>query len=364
MKRVSAVWAIIRKDSTAWTRSRFLAVITILGLGAYIGIFWLMPQTVNETVEVGVHGSGIEAALEALAEAGGGEGQGLALATYETTDALQSAVETDDGPAAGIDFPDDFLTSVAAGKPTTVRVFVRADTTPEVEAAMSSMVRELAYEIAGDLPPVSVPSQEEIILGPDYAGNQVSLRDKMRPLLAVFALMLEMFSLAALVAEEIRSKTVTAILATPASVADFLTAKTLFGTFLAFAEVGILMVAVKGFGEQPLVTVTALLLASLLITGFALLAGSTGKDFVEILFWSMMFMIPMMIPAGAALFPGTITPWVRVLPTYGMTEAIVKASSYGAGWSETGGFLLMTLGWTVVAFGLGVFVLKRRVESL
>ena len=129
------------------------------------------------------------------------------------------------------------------------------------------------------------------------------LKDKMRPLLAIFLLMMEMMSLASLIAQEIRSKTVTAVLVTPTRTSDFLAAKTLLGTALAFTEVVLMMVAIKSFGSEPLVLLTALLLASFLVTGLALLAGSTGRDFIEILLLSVLLIVPMMIPAGAALFP-------------------------------------------------------------
>ena len=80
-------------------------------------------------------------------------------------------------------------------------------------------------------------------------------------------------------------------------------------------------------------------------TGLALLAGSTGRDFIEILLLSVLLIVPMMIPAGAALFPGTAATWIRVLPSYGMTEAIVRSVAYGAGWAETAPYFFMTLAW-------------------
>ncbi|NIA25785.1 MAG: ABC transporter permease [Gammaproteobacteria bacterium] len=342
------------------SRNRFFVFITVLGLLSYIALFWALPSTVDETIRLGVHGTGIETLLAQL-----GDQEGLALTSFETSEALQTAVEEKQNKlAAGIDFPDDFLSSVAAGRQTTVKVFVPADTPPEIRDAMRSMVRELAFLVAGNQPPVSVAAEEDVVLGPDRVGDQVSMQERMRPLLAIFALMMEMFALAALIAQEIRSRTVTAVLATPARMSDFLAAKTLLGTGLAFAEVALLMAAIRSFAGRPLVLVVALLLGAFLVTGFALLAGATGKDFIEILFWSMFLMIPMMIPAGAALFPGTAATWIQMLPSYGMTEAIVRATSYGAGWSETAPFFAMTLAWCAVAFGAGLFALKRKVEML
>ena len=359
MNRARIIWAIVRKDAAQMSRDRFFVFITILGLVAYIALFWSLPDTVDETIRLGIHGTGTEALIDQIGQ------EGLVITSFTSSDELQTAVEEKrDKLAAGIDFPDDFLGAVAAGQKTTVKVFVPADTPPEIREAMRSMVRELAFAVAGNQPPVSAPAEEEVILGPDRAGDQVSMQERMRPLLGVFALMMEMFALAALIAQEIRSRTVTAVLVTPARTSDFLAAKTVLGTGLAFAEVALLMAAIRSFGSQPLVLVVALLLGALLVTGLALLAGATGKDFIEILFWSMFLMIPMMIPAGAALFPGTAATWIQVLPSYGMTEAIVRTTAYGAGWSETAPYFAMTVAWSVVIFGAGVFVLKRKVEAL
>ncbi|HZJ48126.1 MAG TPA: ABC transporter permease, partial [Acidimicrobiia bacterium] len=263
MNRGRIIWAIVRKDAAQMSRDRFFVFITILGLAAYIALFWALPNTVDETIRLGVHGAGTETLLTAL------DGQdGLALMNFDTSAALQTAVENkQDKLVAGIDFPDDFLGAVAAGQQTTVKVFVSADTPAEIRNAMSSMVRELAYLVAGSQPPVSTPAEEEVILGPDRAGDQVSMQERMRPLLAVFALMMEMFALAALIAQEIRARTVTAVLVTPARTSDFLAAKTVLGTGLAFTEVALLMVAIRSFGSHPLVLVVALFLGALLVTG-------------------------------------------------------------------------------------------------
>ncbi|MFZ0493939.1 MAG: ABC transporter permease [Acidimicrobiia bacterium] len=355
---ITIVWAIIRKDVAQMSRDRFFAYITILGLVAYVALFWGLPSTVDETLNLGIHGVGADLLAEQL-----GAEEGLDLEVFDTSDALEQAV-TDGDLVAGVDFPNDFLPAVTTGNQATVTVYVPADTTDDIRTAISGLVRELAYLVAGSALPITPPAEDEIILGPDRAGDQVPLKDKMRPLLAVFLLMMEMMSLASLIAQEIRSKTVTAVLVTPARTTDFLAAKTILGTALAFTEVVLLMVAIGAFGSEPLVLLTALLLAAFLVTGLALLAGSTGRDFIEILLLSVALIVPMMIPAGAALFPGSAAPWIKVLPSYGMTQAIVRASAYGAGWAETAPYLLMTLAWCVGVFAVGVFALKRKVETL
>ena len=119
---------------------------------------------------------------------------------------------------------------------------------------------------------------------------------------------------------------------------------------MAFAQAVLLLLIIGSFANQPVILLCALLLGAVLVTGFGLIAGAAGKDFIETLFYGMAFMIPLMIPAIAVLFPGTAAVWVKILPSYGLVQAVVQASAYNAGWLEVWPHLGMLLGWCVVAF--------------
>ena len=126
----------------------------------------------------------------------------------------------------------------------------------------------------------------------------------MRPLVLVLVLMVETFALASLVAIEVQERTVVAVLATPARVNDFLAAKGIFGTALAFIEVTLLGLLIGAFAVNAPVIIVTLLLGAVLVTGFGLFSGAFGRDFLGTLFIAFFFMIPLMIPAMGALFPG------------------------------------------------------------
>jgi ABC-2 type transport system permease protein len=356
--RLGIIGAIIRKDLKAFSRDRFYVLITALGLVTYVAMYWFLPDTVDETLEVGVHwpeGSSPFATDE-----------GLDLITFADAAALQAAVEGkgDTTVPIGLDFPAGFVSSVQAGAPTTVRVLLTADVPDEYRRAMTSFVRELAYSFAGSALPVTQPATSEVILGEDRAGDQVSLQEKMGPMFVFFVLLIETFALATLVAAEIQARTVTAVLATPTRLSDFLAAKAIMGTTLAFVEAMLLVILIGVLGTSPLVLIIALLLGALLVTGFGLIAGSTGKDFIGIVFWSMLFMIPLAIPSFAVLFPGSAAAWVKILPSYGLVESIVGATAYGDGLGDLLGPLLLLAGWCLVAFAGGLLALRRKVAML
>ena len=366
VSRAAIVWAIVRKDLREYSRERFFVVITVLSIVIYGIAFWLMPNNVDESFTVGIRQTGMD---EVFAAAMGDQGAGIELVQFESIEALEAALgmgaaEPEEPLAIGLAFPDDFLQRVAAGQQTTVRVYVDANVPVEIQRAMNSFVREIAYALSGNPLPVADPDREVIVLGEDRVGDQVPFREKIRPLFAVLALVIETFALSSLIATEIQARTVTAVLVSPTRVSDFLAAKGILGTGMAFAQAVLLLLIIGSFANQPLILLCAVLLGAVLVTGFGLIAGSAGKDFIETLFYGMTFMIPLMIPAIAVLFPGTAAVWVKVLPSYGLVQAVVQASAYNAGWLEVWPHLGTSLGWCVIAFAAGLVILKRKVETL
>lgn len=351
--RSGIVGAIIAKDFRLFTRDRFFLWISIIGLIFYVALFWLLPDTVDETLKIGVTGFGSEANLGEISESD----QGLELVPYADESALRAAVEEGDEVIVGLALPTHISDPV-------ITVYIGSGVPESVSGAVEGMATELAYAAAGVPSPVSGSTSEVIILGEDRAGNQVSLQDRFKPLLAFFVLMIESMALATLVASEIQAKTVKAVSVTPATISDFLTAKTVFGTLLAFTQAVILMIAIRSLGAGPLILITAVLLGSVLVTGFGLLAGSIGKDYVGIIFWSMAFLIPMMIPALAFMFPGTTAGWIQAMPSYGLARVMVDVSNYGAGWAEVAPFLGLLALWALASLFAGWRVLDRKVQTL
>lgn len=355
-----AIGAIMAKDLREFSRDRFFVVISVLGLVFYVAIFWFLPDTVDETVRIGAGGDPALATVLTGAEGS----DGLVAEAFSDEDDLVAAVEAGDDIVAGLWFPEGFAAELAAGGTPTVTVYVGSDLPPELEPALSALVRELALEATGAPLPVETLPEDQVVVGPDRVGDQVSVQQQLRPMFAFLVLLVEAITLGALVAGEIQSRTVTAVVTTPASVTDFLTAKVLFGTGLAFVQAMILLVAIRALGFAPLIMVTAILLGSVLVTGFALLAGSIGKDFMSVLFWSVAFMIPLLVPSFAVLFPGSAAPWVRVLPSYPLVQVILDVTAYEATWSDVAADLALLAGWCAVVITVGWVALRRRIVTL
>jgi ABC-2 type transport system permease protein len=357
--RAAPVRAIVAKDLRLFTRDRFYALITGIGLLFYVAVFWGLPAEVEETWTIGVYlPGGADLLTEGLDAT---TAEGFEVVPFSSAAALETAVRAADEVAAGLAFAPDFLPATAAGERTTVQVLVPGAAPALLGEALSAAVRELAAAVAGQVPPVTLPDEEALIVGVDRAGELLPLRAQLRPLLLFVVLLVEMFALASLVASEVAQRTITAILATPARVRDVLAAKTLLGSSLAFSQVLVLGALTGAFARQAPLVLLVLLLGAVLVTGVGLLVGALGRDFVAIVFWSMLAFVPLAVPAFALLYPGTPAWWIQALPTYGLAEILVQTTGYGTGIAELVPELLLLLGWCLAILAAGAGVLARRV---
>lgn len=360
VRPITMTWAIFRKDLALSFRNPLFIFLTILSIVTFVTLYLVLPKDVNETITMGVRAADVRPALEQLAAE---EEEGLALEWFDDSAELRAAVENRDLDI-GVDFQDGFVTDVMAGRKTTVTVYVLPNLPQSITNAMTSMVREIAYALAGYQLPVSEPDEQMVVLGEDRAGDQVPFRDRLRPLYAFMILIMEAIALGALIAGEVQERTVTAILSTPARVGNIVIAKIVLGTLIAFGEAVIVMIIIRAFGSSPGIVLTALFLGAVMVTGVAMIAGSAGRDLMGTMLLGILFLLPLAIPGFSVLFPGTPALWVQYLPSYGIVHVILEATVMGAGWAESARYLLILAAWGVLFGLLGALLLKRKVETL
>ena len=357
--RFGAIAAIVRKDLKLYSRDLLFVFLTTLSIVFFVALYWVLPRDVDETISLGMSGEGMELAMNALA----GEEEGLAVSWFESAETTRGAVENKE-IEAGIVFSDGFITSVAAGQKASVTIYVRPNLPEEITGAMESMVRELAYAIAGYHLPVTEPDEEYVIVGEDLAGDQIPFRDRMKPLYAFVVLMLEAISLAALISSEIQERTVTAILSTPARVGDILLAKATLGTFIAFTETTLILLLIRGLGPSPLIVLVTVFLGAIMVTAVAMIAGSAGKELMGTMLLGIIVLLPLAIPAFSVLFPGEPASWVKLMPSYGIVKVVFQTTTAGAGWAEAWNHLLVLALWCLGLMVAGSLILRKRVATV
>lgn len=387
---VAIILAIMKKDLIQFSRDKLYMSLSIVGLIMYVATFWLIPAQVTEHAVIGVSYSNLGALGRAFEEAGG---EGLKVLVFPDEASLSQVVAKEaeawldsDGKlvvvqrgdraarpkggsrqnlSIGLAFSPSFLPDLMSGSKAGLRVLVNNDTPIELQQAMQSMIREMVYMVSGHQLPVSEPAAETMILGVDRMGAQISMRERLRPMLVFFVLMMESFSLASLIAIEISHRTALAIVATPARSWHLLVAKTLFGMLLAFGQAAILLVAIGAFSSGSVfIILAAALLGALMFSGISMLVGSMGKDFMGTLTWTMLFVLPFAIPAFSALFPGSGAAWVRFVPSYGIIDILNRAANYGEGWVQLAPSFGLALVWVLAILGFGLYTLSRKVARL
>jgi len=385
VSRASIIGSIVAKDLKTFTRDKMWMIMTPFFLILIIVMFWVVPDAVDETITVGVYPSEMAESLRALAAGeDAGEASGLDVVSFDSDTDMAAVVageidedaeswdESWDGVSIALAFPEDFVERTIEGEKSTVTVYVDSAIPEEITGAMSSAVREIAYGLqaaalgqdADEAMPIVFPEEEQIILGEDRAGEQVPLREKFRPMMAFMILMIESMALSGLVAVEIRDRTVTAILVTPAKTGDIIAAKWITGGILAASQALVFLVATRSLGEGWPIVVTFVALGALMMSAIAMISGAMGKDFMGTLFFSMIFLIPLMIPTFGVLFPGTAATWVKVLPSYGLVQGMLEVMGYGGSWSDVTGDLGLVAIWDIVLVIAALIVLKRKVESV
>lgn len=342
---------LVKKDVALFTRNKFFVVLTILGLVAYVVIYFVMPASVDETLEIGLYAPGGPPPI--LADI---QGEGLEIEEVDSEETLRQTV-LEGQYVAGIALSVDFIEQIDLGARPTVNVFFVADTPEVIRTAVQSLIEELSYIETGQPLPVDI-SQE--IVGADMAGSQIPPRDRLRPVFAVLLLITETLFLATLISEEIERRTIQALLVTPAKVSDFLGAKGMVGISLAFGEALLFMAIVGGMAAQPVPIAIALLLGAVLVTGISFFLATMGRDMMSVMAWGIPVVVVLVIPALTVLFPGVLTDWIKVIPSYYLVDTVNQAANFGGGWEDVWVNLLALVGFGVAFFWLGSLALVRR----
>ena len=346
------IGTLVQKDLSIFFRNRFFAVITVAGIIAYLVVYSVMPGTVDDTLEIGMYSPVSIPAFEEFAE------EGLEFVTVTSEEELRQAV-IDGRLIAGISLPADVLARLLAGERPGVNVFFAADVPPEMKDAVAMVIQELGYMSTGQTLDIEV---SEEVLGVDLGGTPLPPRDRLRPLLAVTLIMVETMGLATLISSEIERRTIDALLVTPVTVSDVFVAKGIAGMSLAFGQAALFMAIVGGLDQQPLVVLTALFFGALLVIAAGFIIGALAKDMLSVLAWTLPVMIILIIPSIAVAFPGSVTGWVKALPSYYLVDTVHRASNFGSGWSDVWQNLVILLGFDLAMVWAGAAVLRRRMQ--
>jgi ABC-2 type transport system permease protein len=345
--------ALIQKDISLYFKNRFFAFITILGLILFIGVYFLLPKSVNETLPLGWYAPSLPEAFTAqLVE------EGLELNLYPSEEALRTAVLDGDEPI-GIALPEDFGPQLARGETPRAVLYLKSDLPDELRDAYQLLMEELGFMLTGQ--PLNIET-EEILLGQDMAGQQIPPRQRMLPILVVMILMMETMGLASLISAEIETGTMRALLVTRLNVGGMFFSKGVTGIVMAFSQVLLLLIITNGLQREPVLILVSMLVGALLVTGLSFLIAAASRDLMSVMGWGMLAIIVLAIPSFNILLPGLASNWIKIIPSYYLVDIVHRVINFDAGWRQMGPNLLALTVFSAFFFGLGILSIRRKLR--
>lgn len=345
------IGTLVVKDLNLFFKNRFFAFITILGLVFYIAMYFLLPNQVDETLELALYAPDIPRDL--LGEM---EEDGLKFLDMDSEEALKEAVMTGD-IGVGVTLPENLIQRINAGELPQTTVYFTPDVPEEFREIYMILAQELVFTISGA--PLYLETTEQI-LGVDMTGQQIPPRERMLPMLSIAILMMETLGLASLISTEVETGTIRALLITPMGVPDLFLGKSITGVILALSQVTLLMLITGGLEREPVLVLLTLLLGSILVTGIGFLVASVSRDMMSVLGWGILAMLIMIIPSLVIFLPGITTNWIKIIPTYYLVDTVYRVLNFEAGWSDVWQNLVVTLLFAMLFVGLGVAALRRK----
>ena len=356
MTTVNAITALIAKDIRLFFRNQFFAVTTVLGLVAYVAIYFLLPAEANDGLQVAVYlenpaATQVDESFAAFFD----------YTLFDSPTALETALREDGEYIVGLLISAADAAAMSAGEAATVEALyapnIPAETRQVYDDLLRLMVNAATPRAAARF---ALVDESAVVLGNDLLGAPIAVRDRMVPMLLLFILSVEVLGLATLITQEVEKGTARALLTSPLRLPHFLAAKALMGLLLAFVQL-LLLVAITGkITTAPLLLTATLLLGSFLIVGVGFLIAAISRDSMAVLAWGMLVIVLFAIPAIAVLLPGLASAWIELIPSYFLVDALHRILHFGAGWGEVGGTLLALLVSGAALLLLGSALLRRR----
>lgn len=345
-------WQVVKtlvvKDVTLYFRDRFFAFITVLALVFYAVIYFVMPGSVDETLELALYAENLPPVLGGFLQT-----SGIELEQLESADAVQQSIEDRDY-VAGIVVRGDASSDIE------LTLYLPPDTSPEREQSIVALFEGIGYAMGDEALNVNITQE---VIGDDLVGRQIAFRKRILPLFAVLMIMMETMGLASLITEEVESRTVRALMVTPMNMGGLFLSKGIVGVGLAFIQATFLMAVTGGLREQPLLILFVLLLGSVMVTGVAFLIASVARDMMSVFGWGILAVLVLSVPAMTLMFPGGVSDWVKLIPTHWLVDAVNQAVNFGAGWGDLVSNIAVLV---VTGFGslvLGGLVLGRKLHE-
>jgi ABC-2 type transport system permease protein len=192
------------------------------------------------------------------------------------------------------------------------------------------------------------------------------LQPVMTSFLVVYALVVVGLMVApSLMVEEKELRTMDALLISPASAGQIVSAKALTGLFYCIMAAGLVLAVSAALVVHWNIAILAVLGGSLFTASVGLLLGVTLDSRQQLIIWSAILMFPLFVPVLASEIlpelqaPALVQQGVSLLPTVAVAEAIRWSLSGDVPWAEIGAGLVVTAACGIVLLALVAWIVRR-----
>lgn len=346
--RTTCIKAIMRKDAIAAVRNKLILLGLVSGV-IFALVYYVLPATVEETFHLAAYGD--SELYSELAEAE----EGVIIDFFPSEEDLKEAVKEGDY-IAGIVLPSD-INQIMAGQKPEVTLYFNSDQPESVRTSIEYFVQlAVEYMAFG----IEIPEMEAEILGEDMAGEHIPLREMSIPLYVVMALIMEMWTIATLIVEESAAGTMRAVLVTPATPSDVITAKGVVGIGYNVCVAAAILILTQSLRGNLPVLFLGIILGAIMAVSLGLFLGSLTENITGSYVYVSVPLLVFMLPALLIFFPDISFSVIKGIPTYYLVNAINQILNHGAGLAEVWKDFLVIAVCDIIFFGLGVFALRRR----
>lgn len=347
---------LVIKDIKLFFRNRFFAVTSVLGLVAFLAIYFLIPAQVDENIGIAFWIENPDT-FPAYAELQDNDNYGF----FDSEEAMLTALEETNDYFVGLSFPETAAITAASGESVTVNAYYAPNIPAEVKQIFEDVLVILANAASPDIAEnFRRIDNTRTTLGNDIYDAPISMRDRILPMLIIFIMSVEVLGLATLIVREIQSGTARALVTGPVRLHHFFSAKALMGLLLAFVQVLIIVLVTGKIAISPALLLTTLLLGSLSIVGFGFLIAAVAKDNMSVMAWGATVLLLFGIPGISILLPGLASGWMGLIPSFFFVDTLHRVLNFEAAWPDVGANLLILAAIGLGTVGLGTAVLQRK----
>lgn len=357
LKRIKTILFKDLKDVIRDSRI-LVAIITPLLIGVVYNYTFQDDTTPTATIAY----TGGPSELPAQLQKAVGSAANVHLQSEPDANAVQVTVVDKEDADIGLVIPAGFDEAVKAGQSPELTVIMPADPTL-AGSLIAGLIDPVLRSVAGESPPAQVhlvsaqpnPADQNLI-------DDIGLRTwAVVGSLALSVVMVAMFAVPMVLAEETEKKTLDALVMI-ASYTEVIIAKALLGLVLVGLTATILVMITSLNIVRPAMMLLGMVTMAAALIGAGLLMAGIFKSTAQLNTWSGLIVLPFAAPAYIVGLP--VAPWLEKLatafPTGAGTKVLLNSVSRTNYFPDTILYVAIMLAWGALFYGLLLIRLNRR----